>query len=494
MLHQHERLALGAIAEGAATLEGICASAKLSRDAAARALLLLRERGAVALEEKENVTYSLKPEGLEFAKSLLPELRLLAKSQRSQVGFASLPEDEMKVGLPWALRNGWVKIREEKGEKSIIPTESGSKVSPDSHGPQQALRRAASGSAPAPGDLPFLDQFIRRGIVVKKESGEITGVRLTDSGRKLLVEEGGASAQEINALTKDLITSGKWKGARLREYDTAAPGERLFPGKKHPLKQVISRIREIFIELGFEEMEGDLIQSSFWNFDALFQPQDHPARDLADTFYLLTPDRMDIPDKELAEKVAKAHKKGWKYKWSEEVAQQPVLRTHTTSVSARYVADTGMERRQAPAKYFSIGRVYRNEATDFKHLAEFQQVEGIVIDEKATFRDLLGILKEFYRKLGFEKIRFRPHYFPYTEPSLEVDVFYEPKGEWMELGGAGIFRPEVCLPLWGKYPVLAWGLGLERPIMMMMGLDDIRTFYRNDIGWLRNTPSGKGWV
>jgi phenylalanyl-tRNA synthetase alpha chain len=201
---------------------------------------------------------------------------------------------------------------------------------------------------------------------------------------------------------------------------------------------------------------------------------------------------MEIPDEELERRVAKAHQKGWRYSWSREVAQQPVLRTHTTALSARYVAETGMEKRKAPAKYFSIGRVYRNEATDYKHLAEFHQMEGIIVDEDATFRDLLGMLKEFYRKLGFEKIRFRPSFFPYTEPSLEVEVFYEPKGVWMELGGAGIFRPEVCLPLWGKYPVLAWGLSLERPLMLMMGIEDIRTFYRNDLGWLRGSRAVGG--
>ncbi|MEM2948009.1 MAG: hypothetical protein QXG02_00580, partial [Candidatus Anstonellales archaeon] len=141
--------------------------------------------------------------------------------------------------------------------------------------------------------------------------------------------------------------------------------------------------------------------------------------------------------------------------------------------------------------FFSIGRVFRNEATDFKHLAEFHQIEGIVVWKKANFRHLLGVLKEFYSRLGFEKIRFRPSYFPYTEPSLEVEVFFEPRNEWMELGGAGIFRPEVCKPLGATWPVLAWGLSLERPLMMMLGLEDIRTFYKNDLRWL-DSVSPKG--
>jgi len=105
--------------------------------------------------------------------------------------------------------------------------------------------------------------------------------------------------------------------------------------------------------------------------------------------------------------------------------------------------------------------------------------------EGATFRDLLGLLREFYRKLGFDKIRFQPSYFPYTEPSLEISVYFEKKQQWLELGGAGIFRPEVSIPLCDRYPVLAWGLSLERPLMLLNDMDDIRDFYKSNAGWLR---------
>jgi phenylalanyl-tRNA synthetase alpha chain len=229
-------------------------------------------------------------------------------------------------------------------------------------------------------------------------------------------------------------------------------------------------------------MEGSLIESSFWNFDALFQPQDHPARELADTFYLKS--KAPLPaDKRLIQRVKKAHEEGWLYPWDPKEASRAVLRTHTTALSARYVAST---KDRKPRKYFAIGRVFRNEATDYKHLAEFHQVEGIIVWEGAKFTDLLGILKEFYSKLGFEKIRFRPSFFPYTEPSLEIEVYFEKRKQWMELGGAGIFRPEVSMPLAGVYPVLAWGLSLERPLMLSMGIEDIRTPYKNDLEFLKS--------
>jgi len=237
------------------------------------------------------------------------------------------------------------------------------------------------------------------------------------------------------------------------------------------------------VQLGFEEMDGSIIESSFWNFDALFQPQDHPARELADTFYLKG--TAPLPESALVSKVKRAHECGWKYPWQESEAQRQVLRTHTTAVSARYLASE-CQKGTPPRKFFSIGKVFRNEATDFKHLAEFYQVEGILVDEKTNFRQLLGLLRKFYEMLGFPQISFRPSYFPYTEPSLEIAVYFEEKKQWFELGGAGIFRPEVSIPLCGRYPVLAWGLSLERPLMLLNDISDIRSFYKNNVGWLRS--------
>ncbi|MFV2041169.1 MAG: phenylalanine--tRNA ligase subunit alpha, partial [Candidatus Hydrothermarchaeales archaeon] len=165
------------------------------------------------------------------------------------------------------------------------------------------------------------------------------------------------------------------------------------------------------------------------------------------------------------------------------LASKTLLRTHTTSTTIRRLAEGGKQ----PIKVYSIGRVFRNERVSYKHLPEFHQIEGIVAGD-VSFKNLLGILKEFYGRMGFDKIRFRPAYFPYTEPSLEVEVYFEQKKSWIELGGAGIFRPEVTEPLGITYPVLAWGLGLERLAMLRLDLTDIRALYRSDIDWLRSLP------
>ena len=241
--------------------------------------------------------------------------------------------------------------------------------------------------------------------------------------------------------------------------------------------------------MGFQEIQGDYVESCFWNMDVLFIPQDHPAREMQDTFYCKVPAKLPIQEKQLLEEIARVHENGgttgstgWGYKFSKTEGERALLRTHTTVNTIRYLYNHP----KPPCKVFSLERVFRKEDIDTTHLPEFYQIEGIIYEENANFRQLIGILKEFYRRMGFEKIRFRPGYFPYTEPSMEVEVFWN--GKWMELGGSGIFRPEVTEPIGVKNPVLAWGLGLERIAMLRYGLSDIRSLYISDLDWLRKTP------
>jgi phenylalanyl-tRNA synthetase alpha chain len=234
-----------------------------------------------------------------------------------------------------------------------------------------------------------------------------------------------------------------------------------------------------------------LVNTCFWNFDALFVPQDHPAREMQDTFYMKSPSRGKLPDKAIVERVRAMHEHGgkigslgWQYKWGDEPAKKLVLRTHTTVLSSRTLA--ALKKSDWPAKFFAVGRCFRNEALDWCHLFEFNQTEGIVIDENANFKHLLGYLKRFFAKLGFPQARFRPAYFPYTEPSIEIDVFHPVHKEWVELGGAGMFRPEVVEPLLGEaVPVLAWGPGFDRIMMEYYKITDLRDLYKNDLSQLR---------
>jgi phenylalanyl-tRNA synthetase alpha chain len=243
--------------------------------------------------------------------------------------------------------------------------------------------------------------------------------------------------------------------------------------------------------MGFQEMDGGLVQPAFWNMDALFVPQDHPARDVQDTFYLAHPPRTTIP-KAVFERVKQSHEtggngsKGWRYGFSKDESEKLLLRTHTTVLSALTLAKIKEGKLPIPGKYFAIGKNFRNEALDWKHLFEFNQVEGIVVDPNVTFAQLLGYLKVFFAKMGYPDIRIRPHHFPYTEPSVEIDVWHEGKKEWVELGGAGVFRPELVRALLGEdIPVLAWGPGFDRIILEFFKVTDMRDLYKNDIKQLR---------
>jgi len=475
-MHQYETLLLKALpAKKTLALDEAAAAANLSLDGAMRAAAWLSEKKFVDMKEESSDSISLSSEAIAFCAKGFPEINLLKKAEKS-APVSSLDELERRVGMAWAARKKWIEVL--NGKLSI--TEAGKKAL-ETNEIASACEKINERKSVSGISKPLLDELISRKLIEQKASKTVF-LTLTSAGEKAAkTAQGEEPVEELNALTKELIASKDWKSKKLRSYDIKAPSDELMPGKRHMLARMTERVRAIFAEMGFEEMEGSLIESSFWNFDALFQPQDHPARDLADTFYLKG--SAELPDKKIVEAVKDSHEKGWGYKWNPAEAQKLVLRTHTTAVSAKTLSK---EKGDRPKKYFCVGRVYRNEATDFKHLAEFHQVEGIVYWEKTTFRDLLGFLKEFFAKLGFSKVRFRPSFFPYTEPSLEIEVYFEERGEWMEIGGAGIMRPEVTLPLFGKYPVLAWGLSLERPLMLLNEINDIRTFYKNDLGWVRS--------
>ncbi len=455
ILHRHEKVLLKELEKGKAGIEEI----KMNADSARRAAFWLQEKGLAKVSEKESKTFVRSEECGKYLKGGFPEIKILEKDGAE---VAKLGPEE-RIGLIWAKKNGWITI--DGGKIKKLKDAGGYSLVKAAENPENASKE----------DLEVL---LKRKLV-REEVGKEFVVELTEKGKKE-AKGIGEIKEEIGELTEDIIVSGAWKGAEFRPY-ALAPTKDAPLGKVHPMTKMVRKVKRVFRDMGFEEMEGNMVESAFWNFDALFQPQDHPARELADTFYLEGEEK--LPEKALVERVKESHEKGWKYTWDPEEAKKRILRTHTTVLSAQYLHK--LKGKEAK-KYFAVGRVFRNEATDFKHLAEFHQVEGIVAWEGATFRDLLGLLKEFYLRFGFEKIRFRPSYFPYTEPSVEVEVFFEERKEWMELGGAGVFRPEMTKPLCDVYPVLAWGLSLERPMMLMEGLKDIRTFYKNDLDWLRS--------
>ena len=300
-------------------------------------------------------------------------------------------------------------------------------------------------------------------------------------------------------LTKEMMNEGSWRGQAFKAYNLV-PGAGAQPasGHVHPLLKVRQAFREIFFSLGFSEMPtNNFVERGFWNFDTLIQPQQHPARDAHDTFFMKTPATMNFAPEDYVERVRKMHETGGngsighQYAWKRAEADKNILRTHTTAVSARMlydIAQTGFK----PARMFSIDRVFRNEAVDRTHLAEFHQVEGVICDKDLTLGDLIGVLYQFFERLGMTQLRFKPAFNPYTEPSMEIFAFHPMLDKWVEVGNSGMFRPEMLEPMGlpEDVNVIAWGLSLERPTMIMYGIDNIRDLFgsKMQITSVKNNP------
>jgi phenylalanyl-tRNA synthetase alpha chain len=454
----------------------------------------LQSKKLVDMTEKVKNFYSLAKK--QVGTKDLPERRALKilKKNRGTLEITELRKssklkpNEVQLAVGWMKKKGWATISKKEGKTQIEITERGKKAFDAKGKDEELIELLGKGERSEDEvDLPTIKTLLSRQDIVKERSIVQRSVKLTDLGKEIATMPLEIRKQ-VSQLTPELLMSGKWKDVEIRRYDVDTFAPKAFSGAPHPMQRLIEEIRGIFLQMGFTEIETDFIHSCFWNMDALFIPQDHPARDAQDTFYLKKPARLKL-DEEYIQKIRDMHEhgsdlpsKGWEYRWNKREAERAILRTHTTVNTIRYLS----EHPDPPVKVFSVGRVFRREALDSTHLPEFQQIEGIVMEEKANLRMLMGILTEFYKKLGFEKIRIRPGYFPYTEPSLEVEIKLGEK--WLEYGGAGIFRPEVTHPFGVKHPVLAWGLGLERLVMLRYELKDIRSLYFNDIEWLKNAP------
>jgi len=449
----------------------------------------LQSKKLVKIEDHIKTVYSLGKEGKHFLEKGLPEKRSLKKIS-AKGGKASLKDlsnvlnkNEITVAVGWLKKKGWASIKKDK-DTILEITENGKKALKTELEEEKILKQLSE-KPNSEIDKNKIKPLLSRKNVIKEKQVITSTIILTENGKKIL-EKGFEFKDEISQITSNVIKSGSWKNRTIRPYDIDAFAPAVYGGKAHPMVDLISKIRQIFLEMGFEEIEGDFVESCFWNMDMLFIPQDHPAREMQDTLYCKTPSNIKIDDQNLVNKISKVHEDGgktsstgWGYKFSKSEGERALLRTHTTVNTIRYLYNHP----EPPCKVFSIGRVFRKENIDSTHLPEFYQIEGIIHEENTNFKQLIGVLKEFYRRMGFERVRVRPGYFPYTEPSMEVDVYWN--NQWMELGGSGIFRPEVTEPIGVKNPVLAWGLGLERLAMLRFGLTDIRDLYISDLGWLR---------
>jgi phenylalanyl-tRNA synthetase alpha chain len=453
-------------------------ASNLSVEAAMQSAFMLQEKELSKVIEDVTITYHLTKEGEEYASLGLPE-RQIINTITSPVSIDAL-KDEFGpklsgIALGWLRKKNWAQIK----DATLIP--KGPYPEGEDEKALANLKNNVSGEL----SNNLKRELIKRNLIEQSEEKTRT-ITITQLGITLF-KTGITIEDEVAQLSADMIRTGTWKHKHLRAYNINAPVQPVYGVKTHPYQRLIDEMRQIFLEMGFTEIKGNIIQSSFWNFDALFQPQDHPARDMQDTFHI--DGTSDVPQEYIGPVAAmhehggEVNSKGWGSSWSKELAQTQVLRTHTTAITIKYLADNPYP----PVKAFCIDRAYRRETIDPTHTPEFEQLEGVVMDREMSFANLLGLLTTFYHRMGFGDVRFRPGYFPYTEPSVEPEVYIDGMG-WIELGGAGVFRKEVTEPLGIKHRVLAWGLGVSRLAMLRLGLRDLRELYQSDIDWLRKSP------
>ena len=420
-------------------------------------------------------SYRLTEEGEEYLKNGLPEKNLVEilnsyPQKSSTMGKVMLKVKNFPIALKWTLDKQWVTKR---GSEIILlkpPFETEEEI---------ALKEISEGREV---EEKTLNVLIGRNLVQK----------ISETYKR--TEEGLAKAGNvIEELNHDIILTGLWKGKKFKAVEVEVARKKLdkkiAPGKRQPYDYFLMQVRKKLVGMGFKEMVGPTIEMEFWNFDALYQPQNHPARGWTSTYSLKYPKFGRLPQEKIVSRVKAAHENGWKtgstgwkYKWSAKKASQLIPRAHDTAITPRYLAK-GIE---IPGRYFDMVRCYRPDVIDVTHGVEFIQTGGIVVAKGLNFKHMLGLLKQFvYEIAGVKEIKFFTDYYPFTEPSVQISGKHPQLG-WVELAGAGIFRPELTEPLGIKEPVLAWGFGIDRLAMNKLKINDIRELFSRNLKWLRS--------
>jgi len=383
------------------------------------------------------------------------------------------PLEEVHVGIQYLVKGGCISI--EKGAIKAIDQDKCVELLMRARSLRDHLGSILRGSEV---DRDIAEQLRRRKLVRAHERTIIVAhptSELMYSWNRGLIRE------------KTLITVVKPEYAPeldrylIKEFDLSIEPPKPSLSKKHPFRQFIEELREVMVSMGFEEVKGPHVEAELWNFDVLFQAQDHPAREIHDTFIVKSSLKAHAPVS-LLERTKRIHELGWGYKWSPERALRLVLRSQTTAVTARAIYERG------PGEYrvFTIDRNFRPENLDAKHSMEFYQLDGVIVGKDVNFKHLLYFFKEFAAALGIREVWFKPGYFPFTEPSVEGYVKH-PKLGWIEVFPGGMFRPEVMEILGAKgYKAAAWGIGVDRLAMTVLGIDDIRLLFTRDLDTLVN--------
>ncbi|MBN1175090.1 phenylalanine--tRNA ligase subunit alpha [Candidatus Woesearchaeota archaeon] len=488
------------------TVSELVASSGLQEVEVGRALMWLGNRDIVSTQISEKELVVLFENGQLASKFGLPEFRILKSLTSgpktiSELESDTLPRPEIMACIGILKSKQAANIEKVNGDMQLSITPAGNiLIQNNLYEPQHFFDKYTT----FPLDFLALNEkereivfeLSKRKLMVKVETQKTTNVTLQPLGKELIAANVDFSNVE-EQLTDTMLKDGSWKEKTFRTYDVRSPVPRVaVSGRRHPAREANNIIRDIYLQMGFQEMSGPWVETCFWCMDSMWIPQDHPARDVQDTFFIGK--EGDLPNPELVEKVKAVHETGgntgstgYQKPWDPNLAKQLILRTHSTATSFRYLNDLGNK----DGKYFYVANVFRNEAVDTTHLAEFVQAEGFVIGDNLTLSDLMGFIKEFYARLGITKIRFKPTYNPYTEPSLEAHYYDEKKGKWYALINSGIFRPESLAPYGIKKTVIAWGMGASRVAALLNSKNNLRELVGPTVSfdWIANhkTPIPK---
>jgi phenylalanyl-tRNA synthetase alpha chain len=450
----------------------------------------LRTKHLVTVEEEHRTSRKLTPRGEAALARGLPERRFLEALDRS--GGSLDPEAARGLGLDDEERSAAIGILRRRGvlADGVPFRRAGATPAPGDHLPEEiVLRQVADGDTDV--DEAIVSALERRGLV-RTERRSIKRWAASDEGRRIVL---AAEGEELTgALTPAMLASGGWSAVRFRPYDVRAAVPFRTGVRPNAYAEWLAEFEEILIGFGFEQGEGPLLETEFWNNDVLFMPQDHPARSIHDALSVAGI-RGKTPGPDLLARVAAAHEgvpmpgddapvgPGWATPYDPAIAARPVLRSQTTAVSARFLA----ARPRPPFRMYSLDRNYRREEVDARHGIEFTQCEGIVGADGMSMRDLVGMFRALAEAIGIRELKIRPSFFPFTEPSIEGYVRH-PRLGWIEIFPGGMFRPEVLRPLGIDVPVAAWGIGIGRLAMISLGRNDLRELYDDDLDRLRGGP------
>lgn len=470
----------------------ISEKSKIDESSIRRALLFLKNKKLVETKSIEKKVAVLGENGEVYVKKGLPEKRLLKvvfDSKKISINDAKsksgLNDNEFTIAFGTLKKKNLIDVN--KGIISIKAKKEEIEKKTIEEAFLESLPRNLDGIKD---DMlnAFKELQNRKQIIEIKEEKDVEFI-LTKKGNEILKDINKIKKMNfIEELTPEMLKREDWKGKKFRHYDIQSKVPAVYGGKKQPYAEFLDNVRKKFMALGFSEMTGPIVESDFWDMDSLFMPQFHSARDIHQAYYVKEPKYGKL-DESIVKRVKEAHEKGvsgskgWRYKFDEKKTHRLMLRTQGTALSARQLASKEMK---IPGKYFGIARCFRYDIIDATHLPDFNQVEGIVAAPSLNFRHLKSLLKMFAKEFaGTEEIKIVPAYFPFTEPSCELHAKHPQLG-WIELGGAGIFRPEVCKSLGVNVPVIAWGLGIDRIAMMNLGIGDIRHLFSHDLKYLRN--------